>query len=250
MSSGERADDVQAGGGKARAQELLRAAPEPVALPDFATLEAELEREIAGEQGVRAELRALSTPRRYLLVLLPLCSLAGVMLLVRPRLDLAVYPPARMALVVSVVGALVLLSLLFALWSLAWPPVPEALRKLAVALAPISLFVLYALPPAHTAHPASLQAEGLSALIVRALPCLVAGSVVAASAFVLLRVFDRGATRAAWLFAACAGLYANLLLQLHCSVTAPGHMLLGHLGVVLLALLAVALLGRSGRDRG
>lgn len=247
MSGGERTNDAQAGGGEARARELLRAPPESVALPDFTALEAELEREIAAERGVRAELRALSTPRRYLFVLLPLCALAGVALLVRPRLDLAVYPAARMGLVLGVVAALLLTSLSFALWSLAWRPVPEWLRKLAVALTPISLFALYALPPAHTAHPASLQAEGTGALIVRALPCLVIGSLVAASAFLLLRAFDRGAMRATWLFAACAGLYANLLLQLHCSVTAPSHMLLGHLGVALLALLGVALSARSRR---
>src|SRR5689334_18781580 len=138
MSSGERANDAQEGGGEQRARERLRVPPEPVALPDFAALEAELEREIAAEQGVRAELRALSTPRRYLLVILPFCLLAGVTLLVRPRLDLAVYPAGRMALVVGVVGALVLASLLFALWSLAWRPVPEGLRKLTVVLAPLA----------------------------------------------------------------------------------------------------------------
>jgi hypothetical protein len=247
MSGSKRANEAQAGGDEARARELLHAQPEPVALPDLSALEAELEREIAAEQGVRADLRALSTPRRYLSVLLPLCLLAGVTLLVRPRLDLAVYPAGRMALVLGVVGSLLLSSLLLALWSLAWRPLPEALRKLAVLLAPLSLFVLYVLPPAHAAHPASVQAEGMSALIARALPCLMIGSVVAASAFAFLRAFDRGATRAGWLFAACAGLYANLLLQLHCSVTAPAHMLLGHLGVALLALLAVAVLGRSHR---
>ena len=244
MSGGER-DQAQASGDEARARELLRAPPEPIEVPDFTALEAELAREIAAEQGVRAELRALSTPRRIVLVLIPLVVLAGITLSLRPRLDLAVYPGARMGLVLGVVGALMLLSVLLALWSLAWRPVPDAVRKLAIALAPIALFVLYALPPAHTAHPAPLQTEGLTALLVRALPCLVVGSMVAASAFFFLRVFDRGATRASWLFAACAGLYANLLLQLHCSVTAPAHMLLGHLGVALLALLAVAWVERS-----
>jgi len=244
MSGNER-DQAQAGGGDARARDLLRAPPEPLAMPDFAALEAEVEREIAAEQGVRAALRALSTPRRVLLALLPLCALAAITALVRPRLDLAVYPGARMALVLGVVGALVFVSVLLALWSLAWRPVPEAVRKLAIALAPVALFVVYALPQAHTAHPASLQAEGLPALIMRALPCLVVGSMVAVCAFLLLRAFDRGATRASWLFAACAGLYANLLLQLHCAVTAPAHMLMGHLGVALLALLAVAWSERS-----
>ncbi len=243
MSGGER-NQTQAGG-ETRARELLRTVPEPLDLPDFTALEAELEREIAAEHGVRAGLRALSTPRRVLLVLLPLCSLAGITLLVRPRLDLAVYPSTRMALVLGVVSALVLLSLLLALWSLAWRPLPETVRKLGVALAPIALLVLYALPPAHTAHPASLQAEGLTALFLHALPCLLIGSAVAASTFFLVRAFDRGGTRASSLFAACAGLYANLLLQLHCSVTAPAHMLLGHLGVAVLALLAVALVRRS-----
>lgn len=247
MSGGER-DQAQAGGADARARDRLRAAPEPLELPDLAAIQAEVAREIAAEQGVRAGLRALSTPRRVLLALAPLCALAGITLWVRPRVDLAVYPGARMALVLGVVGALVLLSLLFGLWSLAWRPLPESVRKLAVALAPITLLVLYALPPAHTAHPASLQAEGPLALITRALPCLLVGSALAAGAFFLVRAFDRGGRRASWLLAACAGLYANLLLQLHCSVTAPAHMLLGHLGVALLALLALGAWDRSSRS--
>jgi hypothetical protein len=171
--------------------------------------------------------------------------LAVLTLLVRPRLDLALYPGARMALVLGVVGVLVLLSALFALWPLVWRPIPEWLRKAVVVSGPLALLALYSLPAAHTAHPASLQAEGSAALLVRALPCLLIGSGVAASAFLLLRAFDRGATRVSLLFAACAGLYANFLLQLHCAVTSPSHMLLGHLGVALLAFVWVLWLGHA-----
>jgi hypothetical protein len=236
MTGSKQADPQRHASDDARARELLRAPPEDIALPDFAALEAELTREIAQEHGAHASLRALGTPHRYLLALLPLCLAAAMTLLVRPRLDLAVYPSARMALVLCVVGVLVLLSLVFALWSLAWRPIPDWARTLLVAGGPVALLGLYSLPAAHSAHPASMQAEGLGPLLARALPCLLSGSLVAAGAVLLLRVFDRGATRASLLFAACGGLYANFLLQLHCSVTSPAHMLLSHLGVALLAL--------------
>jgi hypothetical protein len=245
MSSDVERGRKQVGDGGAR--ELLRAAPEPLALPDLAALEAELEREIAAEQGVGADLRALSTPRRYLLVFAPLLLVAGLTGLLRPRLDLAVYPAARMALVLGVVGSLLVGGVVISLWSLAWRPVPAWLRTLVLALAPVSLLALYSLPAAHTAHPASLPAEDLAGLVVRALPCLSIGGAVAACTYLLMRAFDRGATRAVWSFAACAGLYANFLLQLHCAQTAPAHMLLGHWGVALFALLGVALFARSPR---
>jgi hypothetical protein len=233
--------------GAEAARELLRAAPEPLALPDFAALEAEIEREIAAEQGVGAGLRALSTPRRYLLVLASLLLMAGLTILVGPRLDLAVYPVARMALVLGVVGSLLVGGIVISLWSLAWRPVPAWLRMLVLTLTPLSLLALYSLPAAHTAHPASLPAEDLARLLVHALSCLSVGGAIAACTYLLMRAFDRGATRAVWGFAACAGLYANFLLQLHCAQTAPAHMLLGHWAVALLALLGVALFTRSQR---
>ena len=235
---------------EAVAREHLRSRPDPVALPDFAALEAELGRELEKERGLTAELRALSTPRRLSLLLGTFVALALTTYLVRPRLDLAIYPAARMALILCVVGVLVMSSALVALWPLSYRPLPPLLRKLAVALGPLSLLALYSLPAAHTAHPASLQAEGFAALFVRALPCLLIGSGVAASAFLLLRALDRGALSVSLVFAACAGLYANFLLQLHCSVTAPEHMLLGHLGVALLTFVWVGLFDRvSGRAR-
>jgi hypothetical protein len=247
MSGSKQADEQRPTGVPERARELLRAQPEEIALPDLSALSAELERAIASEQGPRAALRSLSTPRRCLYAFLPLCFLAALTLLIRPRLDLAVYPAARMALVLVVVGALVLASLVLALWSLAWRPIPSFLRKALVASGPLALLALYSLPAAHSEHPASVSAEGTGALMMRALPCLLIGSAVAGAAFLLLRTFDRGATRVSLLFATCAGLYANFLLQLHCSVTAPAHMLLGHLGVALLAFVWVALLERNSR---
>jgi hypothetical protein len=244
MSGSKQTDQTRPGDADVRVRELLRAPPDDIVLPEFAALEAELMREIAEDHGPRAALRSLSTPRRYLLASLPLVLIAALTLVVRPRLDLALYPEARMALVLLVVGMLVLASVVLALWSLAWRPLPAWLPKLLVASSPLALLVLYSLPAAHTAHPASVQAPGAAALLARALPCLLIGSGVAAGAFWLLRVFDRGATRVSLLFAASAGLYANFLLQLHCSVTDPAHMLLSHLGVALLSLGTVALLAR------
>ena len=235
MSHSKKVGDRQGAGEGAEARARL-GAPEPIALPDFAGLEAELEREIAQEVGPRAALRALSTGRRYLLITLALALLAGLTWMLRPRLDLEVYPAGRMVLVLAVISALVLASFVIALWPLSSRLPSARVRRLPALLGPLALALLYSLPAAHTAHPASLQPEGAAAIFVRALPCLALGSGVSFLVLLLLRAFDRGGLPASLGLAASAGLFANFLLQIHCSVTAPSHMLIGHLGVALLAL--------------
>ena len=65
----------------------------------------------------------------------------------------------------------------------------------------------------------------------------------------VLRAFERQ-REPAFLWAAGAGaVAANLVLQLHCPVTARGHLLLGHFGVALIALLAALLLGARRAKR-
>jgi hypothetical protein len=73
----------------------------------------------------------------------------------------------------------------------------------------------------------------------------VIGSAVAAGIYAVLRGLDRGGTRRLPLMAACAGLAANLMLQLHCAVTAPTHLMLGHLGVVVVCFAAAWWFGRE-----
>ena len=82
-------------------------------------------------------------------------------------------------------------------------------------------------------------------MIWAALRCLLIGSAVAAGMYAVLRGLDRGGSRRLLLMAACAGLAANLMLQLHCPKTAPLHLLLGHLGVVGVCFAAAWMLGRE-----
>jgi hypothetical protein len=223
--------------------------PDAVSAPDLSEMRLSLDAELLKERGPSAFLRSRSTPTRVAGVGLSLLLLALLTLLFRARVDLAVYPLPRMLLLLSVMALWFLGSAWLALWPLAWPEPPAALRKTLIAFGPVVLLALYSLPVAHTDHPASLQAEGGTALLLRALPCLGIGLVLAAGVYFLLRAFDRGGNRANLLMASAGGISANLLLQLHCSVTAPAHMLLGHLGVALIVLGAVALTERVAHRR-
>jgi hypothetical protein len=115
----------------------------------------------------------------------------------------------------------------------------------ATAGALLVLLAVYAMPAAHVAHPASMQARGWVALLHRAAPCLVIGVVLGAIVYAVLGLLDRGGTRRALVTAAASGLAANLALHLHCPVTAPLHMVLGHLGVAVVLVGAASLLERS-----
>lgn len=237
------------GDGSARASDELPrwAAGAAPALPDFEQLRAALEQDIAAERGPRAWLRSRSTPQRLAIVAATVALLAVGTLLASARPDLAVYPLGRMLLLLLALAALIALEAALSLWPLHWPAPPRWLARGAILAAPLGLLALYLLPAAHVDHPASLQAPGMRGLLARALPCLAVGSVVALAGYLLLRALDRGGVRRALLMAASGGLAANLLLQLHCPVTAPEHMLVGHLGVSLLLLGVVALVERALR---
>ena len=119
-------------------------------------------------------------------------------------------------------------------------------RAVARALGWVTLVLagLYVMPAAHTDHPASLQQPGAWAVVLRALPCLVVGAMIALGAVLALLAFDRGGSRRAVLLAGAGSIAANLLLLLHCPMTAPVHMLVGHLGVLVLVV-AAALVAQS-----
>jgi hypothetical protein len=247
-------DPLSAHEGDQRAEVALRervsGGPLPGAPPDLDELFALVEQRLAEERGVRAWLRSRSTAVRIALSLASLALLAAPMALAWARPDLAVYPVFRLGLGMLVIIALLALQLLLVLRPLSRPPLPAWASQAAIASALVGLVVLYALPPAHLAHPASLQPPGWPALIERALPCLGFGLAFGLVSYGLLRLFDRGGTRAtrrALLAAAYGGLVANLLLLLHCPVTAPAHLLVGHLGVAVLLLLGVGLAAQTVR---
>jgi hypothetical protein len=214
-----------------------------VAPPDLDELFAGVEQQLAGERGVRAWLRSRSTGARLAFCAASLALLVAAVALGWARPDLAVYPVFRLAIGMLVIVVMLGVQLALALRSLSRPPLPAWVSPAAIAGAPIALVALYGLPAPHASHPASVQAPGWQALISRALPCLTFGLIFALASYALLRALDRGGTdptRRALLAAAYGGLVANLLLMLHCPITATDHLMVGHLGVAVLLLLGVA----------
>jgi len=226
--------------------ELLRKAEPPPG--DLDALYAQVTHSVAAERGLRAWLRARSTGTRALLATSVIALLVVRSATAFQRPDLGVYPDARMAAVLLVIGAGLSLLLALALRPLQRPAPPAWALVAATAGALLAVLAAYAMPAAHRAHPASLQPPGWLPLLQRALPCLVIGVVLGAVVYAVLVLFDRGGSRRALVTAAASGLAANLVLHLHCPVTEPMHMVLGHLGVaVFLIALAVWLGGRVSR---
>ena len=222
--------------------EYARWASEPGGGPDLARMHAELQRELARERGPRAWLRSRPTPVRASLAGLVLGALIVATMTLSLRVDYALYPPLRMLLVLAAVAGLIAVNLVLLVWPLQLPAAPGWVAKAAVIGAPVTLLVLYALPPAHT-HPRSIAPTEFGALLAGTVRCLVAGSSVGVALFAFLRALDRGSRRLL-LAAAGAGLAGNLLLQLHCAMTSPAHLLIGHFGVLAFCFAVAAWLGR------
>jgi hypothetical protein len=212
---------------------------------DLDGLHAELQAKLAEERGPAAWLRSRSTPVRGVLggAAVALVVVATMAIWLRP--DFEVYPAGRMLALLALLAGLIIVHLILVLWPLQLPAAPRWLSRAAVIAAPLGLLVLYALPAAHNVHPRSLHPEGLWPMFQAALWCLLIGTAVAGGLYVVLRSLDRGGTQRLLLMAACAGLAANLMLQLHCPKTAPMHLLIGHLGVVGICFAAVWLLTRE-----
>lgn len=221
----------------------------PLPAPDLHSLYTVLQQEVGQERGARAWLRSRSTPIRRAIACagLALLALAAALGWLRP--DFGVYPLTRMALTLLVSVALIAGQLWLVLRPLQRPALPRWVSPALTLVALAGLLALYALPAAHLAHPASAQAPGLGALLTRALPCLGIGLALAGATYALLWALDRGGAGRALLAAVCGGVSANLILQLHCPVTAPAHLVLGHLGVVLLFAGGVALRTRAAAWR-
>jgi hypothetical protein len=116
------------------------------------------------------------------------------------------------------------------------PPLGASLRGAILGAAVGVPLALALIAPAHVSHPASLGGGG-DELIRRAVACLVFG--VACGAPVLAGAWFVGRSTlgsAPLAVAAGAGVAGALALQLHCPITAPPHLLLGHATVVPLVL--------------
>lgn len=202
---------------------------------------ASLRHAIAAERGLAAWLRSRSSPARLALAVAPVAAGALIVVAAIPRVDLAVHPPARMALALTALGGVLLTAVWLSLRPLHAPALGRAHAGALLALAFVAPWALAALPEAHAAHPAASAVA--DAFWRRAGSCLALGIALAGPFAVWLKAVDRGghAGRLRWLLAiAAAGLAGNLLLQLHCPITQPAHLLAGH------APIALAVLGLYG----
>ncbi len=205
-----------------------------------AELFSSIESAVAKERGVAAWLRSRPTKTRVLLAFSAVLALAAFNLFASSRADLAVYPMLRLLVEVALFAAVIGSSVSIALDALHAPSRPASHRAGLVVFAVAMPFVLTMLPQAHTLHPAALQGAGAD-FGKRAIACFVMGIGYALPVLLLLRGLDRGQHRASLtvaLAAVGAGAAAQLGMHLHCAITFPTHLLLGH-ATMTLALLAL-----------
>jgi hypothetical protein len=210
---------------------------------DRADLFAAVRAKVDDERGASAWLRSLATRKRVLGAAAWVALLVTIIGVTLPRGRFAPWPMSRVVLVVSVLAALLALTLRFGLRPLqaAPPPVGLSVACFAAGLLAPFLFALGPFPTRFEGIPGVSFAEATSG-------CFVLGGVTGALVVLALRALDRGGhrSREPALFAAAAGgLAANAALELHCPATAPAHLLLGHATVALTLVLAYGVLWRQ-----
>jgi hypothetical protein len=201
----------------------------------------DLQHAMARERGVLAWLRSRSTRWRAGLVLAVATLFVALFSATAPRVDLAVYPTWRIALLAAVyalaLGALVWRALL------PMHRLPAAGRDggwLALGLA--LPFLLATLPPAELHAPVSTVGHGEN--------CIGYGVLLGIVFALALRVVDRDSrpgVHGRWLALAGASLTANVALLFHCPIERPLHTSVVHGSIVPAALLAVLLLAAAAR---
>ncbi len=204
----------------------------------YAALRADLER----ESGLRGWLRARSTAVRGLAVLGLVAVLCAVAALGFARPDLGSYPLPRLALGVSAMASLLILSLALALRPLQQPALPSWAAKGAIAGSLLVLAALYLVVPL---EPPSTELDG--SVLGPALGCLGVGLLLGVPVYGVLLLLDRGGSHRALPMAIASGLAANLVLHIHCPSAEPTHLMLGHFGAAALLLAAIAFWVRARR---
>jgi len=187
---------------------------------------------IKADRGVLAWLRCRPTGQRFGMVLLALAGLMALTLARFQRPDFASYPAVRMALTFSVYLVALALS------------IRELVRPLYTRGRPELFIVLTgALPLLVAALPAAARLED-APTIGHGHDCIPVGMLAGFVLMLIVRAFDRAprvGTGPALLLGNTAGLFANLVLMLHCPIDRPAHLMLTHalLGVALAALFKV-----------
>jgi hypothetical protein len=198
-------------------------------------------RAVRAERGLAAVLRSLATWKRVGLVVLAVSLVTVATLLASPRFDLGIYPPERMAVTLVAFAGLAVLAAWRLLRPLHRPPFPGALGVaicLAAALAPL----VAALVPLGSGAGHAPAGEGV-AFASHCGRCLLVGAGLGAPVLVaalLARRAAEGGVFVTVLGGAVAGLAGNLVLQVHCPIVAPAHLVVGH--AVLMAPFVIAAL--------
>lgn len=183
-----------------------------------------------------ARLRNLTTRRRVMVSALGLSALVTTVGLLSYRADWKVLPMDMAAVQVLPLLGLIAVCVVGILrprtrpdWKPGW-----GLGLFAVAVAMSALPIVLA--PLHVAHAESLLGEG-GQLLPRALTCLIWGSVVGALSSAWLFLFHQGKKNLKDL-SPTAGAFSvassTLLLGVHCPLTSPLHLLLGHFSIAVL----------------
>lgn len=188
---------------------------------------------LAEERGVLAKLRALPSIQRLGIALVMVGFWPAFVLLTSRRADFGVYPIARLVGDVLILGGAVTALVVLALRPLHRAPVATWLHRVIAMVGALAVSLLCAFPMAHADHPASLEGVG-SDLAGRAVACFGYGSVFGVLAAVGFLLLSRARSR--WvpgvMTAGAAAVVGVLSLYMHCPITHPLHLWLGH-GTVL-----------------
>ncbi len=204
---------------------------------ELAQLRGRVDDDLRAEQGVVGRLRSLRTTHKVLIILAVIALVTAFAVVTKPRSDLSAYPGVRMGvtlLVLSMVSGAATWRLLRPLHA---PPPNVWMSRALLVLGVLTPVVLALFPIDHVGAPAG---EGV-AFAAACGKCLGYGGAfglpVLILAFAVRRSRVDGAAVAA-LAGIAAGLTGNLTLQVHCPITDPSHLLVGH--VMLLAILGGA----------
>jgi hypothetical protein len=230
----------------ARCPLCAAAASGPVlpAPPD--ALFAAVESEVAAEQGLAARLRSLPTARRLLLAVGWAALLVTAAALATPRAAYGPVPVTRVVLVVTVLATLLALAVRLGLRPVQAPPVRRGAVVGSFLAGLLSPLVFALLPRSGPVVEVGAGIGDATAMLV----CFALGLAPGVLVVLALRWLDRlghGSRSAALLAAAAGGLAGNAALELHCPVTAPVHLLLGHATVGFALAAGYALVHRRGR---
>jgi hypothetical protein len=218
--------------------------------PDLRAALAALNARIAQSESSGWErVRSLSTRTRAWLAWGGVLGVTLLTLVATPRVELSAYPWPRMLLSLAVIAVLCGALLVPALGSWHHPALTPRRALGWVLGAWLASVALSLLPEAHVMLPHTASERGQE--LRRALGCLGFGFALGLPVFMLCRWLGRGAPSSSVAAAAVAGLAGNAALQLHCPITEPAHLLLGHstLGLVVLVLALPAALRMYLRAR-